>query len=290
MGKWALGAALLLGAAYTIWLVMVAGGFHPYQCAANPKQGQDACDLVSFAFFPLRVAVRFIETHDKFFVVVGTGVIAWFTATLWRATSGLKDSTDKLWDAGERQAKLTRKSLRITRRLHADEQRPWLSISVSNVRQLIWPSAIGRVLFDAQVQNTGRTPAVDALVYDMLIRDITEPLGNFRLFISQCVGDHAASTRDPRSAVVFPGPRPPNVNVDVAERGGSIPGFVASPYLLFVCICYRTKTGGRTRHSAWAYRVDTIGGTADEIMRRPELKGVSATEVRFNAIGISSAD
>lgn len=103
MKKWALRAALFLVIGYVIWLESVAFGFQPYQCAANANQGQNACDFLSFAFLPVRIVVRFIEAHDKFFVVVGTGVIAWFTATLWRATSGLKDSTDKLWAAGEAQ-------------------------------------------------------------------------------------------------------------------------------------------------------------------------------------------
>jgi hypothetical protein len=54
----------------------------------------------SYLHGPLRIGLRwiidFIDVHNGFFVVLFTGGLVAFTAALWR-------STDKLWEAGERQ-------------------------------------------------------------------------------------------------------------------------------------------------------------------------------------------
>jgi hypothetical protein len=52
---------------------------------------------------------KFIEAHEKLLIVLSTIAIAWFTATLWRATSGLQTLATK-------QTKDMRTSLRIAAR------------------------------------------------------------------------------------------------------------------------------------------------------------------------------
>ena len=57
----------------------------------------------------LPTAIRVFMNNNEGFVVGGfTLVLAFITAWLVWATLGLRESTDRLWDAGERQIKLSR--------------------------------------------------------------------------------------------------------------------------------------------------------------------------------------
>ena len=135
-------AFLVIVIAYAIWLAMLIAGYQPYECAAQGKAQGDACDFLSFAGLPARIIVRFTERYDKFFGVVGALAVAGFTFTLWRATSGLKDSTDKLWDAGEAQSAISKQIATAT-----EQQVAILALQTDIQKK---QHAVGRLQFLAQ--------------------------------------------------------------------------------------------------------------------------------------------
>lgn len=99
---------------------------------------------------------KFVEGHDAAISAMSSVVsalaalaVAGFTFTLWKATRGLKDSTDKLWDAGERQIEhLTASSERQLRAYVSG--RPVFIFSFETTKSI-------RITFD--ILNIGQTPA-----------------------------------------------------------------------------------------------------------------------------------
>jgi hypothetical protein len=57
-----------------------------------------------------RCAVSVIDDNHNLIVAIGTIVLAAFTVSLWSATNQLRRSTDRLWQAGERQIDVARTS------------------------------------------------------------------------------------------------------------------------------------------------------------------------------------
>ena len=72
------------------------------------KTEQDQEDFKSPVLSVLSDVEDFIDAHEKLFIVLFTGAIAWFTGTLWRATNALVASAKK-------QADDMRESLRIAK-------------------------------------------------------------------------------------------------------------------------------------------------------------------------------
>lgn len=227
----------------------------------------------------------------------GIAISALATIAIAAFTYTLKRSTDRLWDAGEKQAKLVRKSLRLSRRLHAEEQRPWLALNVEGSPSLTWLGCFGTAVYDVQLRNVGKRPAFDAFHYHELLRNLPRhPVANFNLFVSECLKTHGMNPRDdPRSAVIFPGERPPNIGFQVPEGGrtGAPMDLFPDRLYLFLCACYRAEPDGPILHSAMAYIIAlsqpakresedgvTVISTADRSV--PEI-------TRFTAIGVSSA-
>ena len=110
MGKrtyWLLLAALLI---VGFWELAVLSHHATIDCVAQPYPHQKYCDPLSFGVAPFVWFWDFLGANKELLGALGTGVIAYFTFTLYRATSGLKDSTDKLWAAGEQQAAINKEA------------------------------------------------------------------------------------------------------------------------------------------------------------------------------------
>lgn len=101
-------------------LTIVDGGYLVYFSSYSLQEFTTAYDdsqhyqrsldgpVISFLIEFLDAIERFIERHEKFFIVFSTMAIAAFTATLWRATSGL-------FRMAERQAEDMKSSLAIAK-------------------------------------------------------------------------------------------------------------------------------------------------------------------------------
>lgn len=86
--------------------------------------------------------IKLMNANEGAILSLATILIAWFTYQLRWATTGLKESTDKLWNAGEKQ-------LRITQRSH-------IAVEPEGVIPLrSAPHTIGRI----NIKNVGHVPA-----------------------------------------------------------------------------------------------------------------------------------
>lgn len=105
-----------------IALVLVAVSFsvpiYTDVCGKNEQTGEEECSAHYIATFVLLSVGNFLEDHDGAIVAIATVFIAWFTYQLRSATVGLKNSTDRLWEAGEKQIAFVGKQLDLAEKQH----------------------------------------------------------------------------------------------------------------------------------------------------------------------------
>lgn len=115
---------------------------YPEICSKSENSGKEECAAHYITTFVLLSVGEFLEAHDGAIVATATIFIAWFTFQLRSATVGLKDSTDKLWSAGEtqialigRQTDLAEKQHGLAREEFFASHRPRISVTRMSVQQ-----------------------------------------------------------------------------------------------------------------------------------------------------------
>lgn len=93
-------------------------------------------------------AEEFIEAHEKLLTILFTACIAWFTGTLWRATSGLLS-------AAVSESEHTRRSIDLL----IIDQRPWVTADISLDTGLKRNSDGVSATLRFDLKNTGKSPA-----------------------------------------------------------------------------------------------------------------------------------
>lgn len=103
--------------------VLVAVSFfvplHPDVCSKDEHSGQEKCAARYIPIFILLNVGKFLEDHEGAIVGIATVFIAWFTYQLRAATVGLKDSTNRLWEAGEKQIAFVGEQLDLAKKQHS---------------------------------------------------------------------------------------------------------------------------------------------------------------------------
>jgi hypothetical protein len=140
--KWLTFALCVFLIAAVLVAVSLFISIYPDTCSKNELTGYKECIARHIPMFIFPSVGRFLEDHDGAIVAIATIFIAWFTYQLRRAIVGLKDSTDKLWRASEKQLRTT--------------QRSYIAVEPDGVRPLHpQPFAIGRI----KIRNVGGVPA-----------------------------------------------------------------------------------------------------------------------------------
>lgn len=103
--------------------------------------------------FALHELVSALDAHNGIITAIATGFIAWFTLSL-------RQSTDKLWNAGERQIEIARQTALTAERALTVVERAFIAISemrITTISQYYDTIIVYRM--DVFVVNSGRTPA-----------------------------------------------------------------------------------------------------------------------------------
>jgi hypothetical protein len=79
-------------------------------CSYSYENGQQECSRYNSIRFAIWRSATFFDEHNWIIATIFAGLLTLFTWRLWRATADLKGSTDKLWEAGEKQIAVTDKS------------------------------------------------------------------------------------------------------------------------------------------------------------------------------------
>jgi hypothetical protein len=169
---WFAAGLLVVGAAFLV--------LPPYSAYC---EGDNANNDYCAAYELTVVIVAFVEAHSGSFTALATVAIAWFTLTL-------KVSTDKLWDAGERQLKLTRRTARTELRAYVffsginmpifvdpltQKQHRRITIALNNFGKTRTRNLVAKVSFDVleltkqQLSNFDFADQTDALVFHGLL-------------------------------------------------------------------------------------------------------------------------
>jgi hypothetical protein len=110
----AIGCVLLI---FGIWLWISSGlPTTAYICDQSPQTHKEECASYNIAFVTVWHVAKFFDDHNGTFSALFAAAVAVLTWYLCKATIGLRESTDKLWDAGERQIKTSRKVAAIQAR------------------------------------------------------------------------------------------------------------------------------------------------------------------------------
>jgi hypothetical protein len=204
------GVALLIG-----FLALIP--FNAEICEKADNAGHKECASHGFPVYVAFKVQAFLDFLGVAITAVATIAIAWFTLTLRR-------STDKLWDAGERQLALLADSSaaqsrdmqasieaaktanELNRRNAAADQRPWVTISDMKLNQpFTFVSGGANAGFKFDVKNVGKSPALNVYVHLKLsvrklgsVQTISEEHDAFR--------DEFLARKNPGYAVaIFPG-------------------------------------------------------------------------------------
>ena len=86
---------LFVGALFVVGLVFLARSYVQI-CELSKDTPQGQCASLRFALVAFWHVLNFLDDHNGVMTAIATGVVAWFTFSL-------RQSTDKLWDAGNQQ-------------------------------------------------------------------------------------------------------------------------------------------------------------------------------------------
>jgi hypothetical protein len=209
------------------------------------------------------------DEHNGVVAAFAGLAVAFFTMVLWK-------STEKLWAAGEKQA-------RLTREVFEAEHRPWLAIAEATpIGDLNVSNGNVDVSMKLVVRNTGGAPALACIVvgkltsysrmmsYNTIVEDVVE---GYRKYIDSYVA------KDVPTTVFFPGE-------DEVERSfiGDFADFAvekktrASVFdpLLIVVACYRSPHDQTIRHTSRAWVLSKVAKlnlfTEDSLIAAEDLR------------------
>jgi hypothetical protein len=96
---------LCVGAALVVLFLSLIPS-HYEICEISDKTKEEHCARYQVAqFLGIKIS-QFLDVHNWLVTALFAGLVTLFTWRLWQATTELRESTDKLWNAGERQLKL----------------------------------------------------------------------------------------------------------------------------------------------------------------------------------------
>jgi hypothetical protein len=266
------------------------------------KQEQAAHQLKEFTveFFNLKLS--------DVVIAIFTIVLAVKTAGLFRETGGLRESTDKLWRAGEEQIEVARiaaqaakDSADIAKAAFLSSDRPWLKIvdaSVSGPLTFDPTTREGRIEFKLAIKNVGRSPAVNVSMASEAVASITT-LPNMQpdpMNLEVCKRLREPLFKWPLGSIVFPDdtiirgmsiPIPANEIATykslLIEKGIKDPKMLVSiSPLILGCVDYQLPVDGSHHQTGFAYHVnrrDTANPGGTDFTVDTSVQSTSADEV-----------
>jgi hypothetical protein len=154
-----IGVIFIAAIVFELWFVPIYGEI----CSKNEYTGAKDCAAYNVILVILWHISKALNDHGVAITTLATIAIAGFTWTL-------KRSTDKLWDASKKQTKLTK-------RLFAAEQRPWVSVELTPDPNGRLTVTAGHVRVDIKIsyRNHGLTPALKVILGNVtVLHDETE--------------------------------------------------------------------------------------------------------------------
>lgn len=186
-------------------------------------------------------------------------------------------------------AKATTEAVRANAdtKLHVSlEQRPWVAMSLRKVVQRFNASNLAEVTIKYDANNSGLTPAMNAVFYARLIRvsHLLKADDVLSGFVAERRREYSTSI-ERRAGVIFP-----NEKVDTGEQWLTEDALGMQERLhrhhwLVLCLCYKSSMSDSIMHTAKAYHVELVAGDHSD----GSLSIMAGDEVRpFNGMGLNS--
>jgi hypothetical protein len=155
-----LAVGFVLGFAFLLLVFLLSSDFAAhYEVCETTKEGAKECARYGVVHFALHEIGTALDSYNGLITAVATVCIAWFTLSL-------RQSTDRLWSAGERQIAIANASAEAAQRAAATAERAltvveraFLLISDMNVVTMSQYGTIIDFRISVNITNSGRTPA-----------------------------------------------------------------------------------------------------------------------------------
>jgi hypothetical protein len=173
-----------LGVATLLIIFILSSDFAAHcEVCETTKEGAKECARYGVVHFALHEISAAVDSSNGFITAIATAFIAWFTLSL-------RQSTDKLWDAGneqrlsaeaiaKRQSGEMQKSIAVANRaaevaekalIAAD--RAWISIDAKIIGSLTFDEDVVSLNVEFKMTNVGKSPATHVELFAMLCPDI----------------------------------------------------------------------------------------------------------------------
>jgi hypothetical protein len=178
------GALIVL---FVVWTVVGSShGSMFIEICEKTSGGEQNCASYDIFFYAIWQLAKFFDHYSALIAAIATGFIAYFTFTL-------KRSTDKLWDAGEKQISVAKQSaeaasLNAKAVLRAEQSHVFPIIKQESIVELIrlWGRHDSSPGLDRDIiqgiglsyhfKNYGRTPAIIKMVSHQLVHSADPPV------------------------------------------------------------------------------------------------------------------
>jgi len=144
---------LCAGAALIVLFLSIIPS-HYEICEVAEKTKEKDCASYQVAQFLLIKIPQFLDVHNWLITALFAGLVTLFTWRLWQATNELRVSTDKLWDAGERQLAHGTKTAERQLRAYIFAHPAMLTVKLRHAT-----GSIGKFTVRYETKNWGQTPA-----------------------------------------------------------------------------------------------------------------------------------
>src|SRR6266849_1726519 len=167
----------------------------PHQERQQPnesKQDKERLNgpVVSFLIESLDASERFIEKHEKFFIVLFTGAIAYFTFILWSATDAMqvisnrqlgemktslniaRDSANaarEAVDLGREELAATKDTSRLELRPYVGVDKLFFTLEGTDINQSLLSFYPTASILKLGIKNFGKTPAYSVNVFTLIL-------------------------------------------------------------------------------------------------------------------------
>ena len=185
-----------------LWLVSWHDGYEQQYCERVGR-----CAEYNLLEYGWLAVTHLIHVYESFFVVLLTLAIALFTYQLWKATKGLKDSTDRLWEAGELQRRVSQEANDQAREAFSAQLRPLVDfedpvVAGDDAAEYDSGDCIFRIPFSVTVRNYGAAPASKVVMHTRPLKPLVDAKEQLDEFLAEIANQQSPLAKF--GEIVFP--------------------------------------------------------------------------------------
>jgi len=152
-------------------------------CYQDERSGNQHCASHKIEPFIALEILEFLTAYNGAITALATGVIAWFTRTLWLSTKGLAEASTNQMEIADRSAKAAERAATVAERALEQTSAPYLAAIVTLKAPISrflageggYQLITGDVFAEYVIHNYGQGPAVVLDIFPYSVRFAAQP-------------------------------------------------------------------------------------------------------------------